>query len=39
MENMRFWSMGALLEASREAGAEVNSEKTKYKVMSLHQNV
>jgi hypothetical protein len=28
-----------LLEVSREAGLEVNTEKTKYKVMSHHQNV
>jgi hypothetical protein len=28
-----------LLEASREAGLEVNTEKTKYMVMSHHQNL
>jgi hypothetical protein len=28
----------ALLEASREVGLEVNTEKTKYMVMSHHQN-
>jgi len=27
-----------LLEASREVGVEVNTEKTKYVVMSSHQN-
>jgi len=29
---------GALLEASREVGLEVNTEKTKYTVMSGRQN-
>jgi hypothetical protein len=28
----------AVLEASREAGLDVNTEKTKYMVMSHHQN-
>jgi hypothetical protein len=31
-------NIGALLEASRESGLEVNIEKTKYMVMSHHQN-
>jgi len=31
-------SKGALLQAGREAGLEVNTEKTKYRVMSGHQN-
>jgi len=30
--------MEALLEVSREVGLEVNAEKSKYKVMSCHQN-
>jgi hypothetical protein len=29
----------SLLEASKEAGLEVNAEKTKYMVVSRHQNV
>jgi hypothetical protein len=33
------WNTEALLESSREVGLEVNAEKTKYMVMSCHQNV
>jgi hypothetical protein len=29
----------AMLEASRDVGLEINTEKTKYMVMSYHQNI
>jgi hypothetical protein len=37
--NARKKNTKAVLEANREVGLEVNTEKTKYKVVSCHQNV
>jgi hypothetical protein len=38
-ENINIWKdTEGLLEASRKVGIEINTEKSKYMVMSCHQN-